>query len=116
MAAIPAVIVVSSIPVVISIRPVALLVIGDQVVEGEAVVRSDVVHALVGVIGAGAAVGEKIVATIDAQHQVRNHSRITSYKSADVVPEAPVPLEPGDAGESPPELISARIPRLRDQP
>src|SRR5208337_4103869 len=100
MSAVPAVVVVRAILIVVAVRPVALLVISDQVVEGEAVVRSHVVHALIGVIGVGAAVREKIIAAIDTPHQVRNHSGITLDKAADVVPESSVPLEPGYARES----------------
>src|SRR5271169_898713 len=114
MPAVPAVVVVRAILVVISICPVSLLVIGDQVVEGEAVVRSEVVHALVGVVRVGAPVREKIVATVNAPHQVRNHSGIPFYKAAEIVPEPSVPLEPRYAGESAAELISAGVPGFGD--
>ena len=115
MTTVPAVVVVHAILVVVTIRPVALLVIRNEIVQGEAIVGSHVVHALVGVIRVGAAVGEKIIAAIDTPHQVRNHPGIAFDKTADVVAESSVPLQPGYTGESAAELISTCIPRLRDQ-
>src|SRR6516164_2600125 len=78
--------------------------------------RSDEVNALVGVIGIEAIIGEKIVAAIETAHEVGDHSRISFDETANVIAKPPVPLEPGYAGESAAELISAGVPRLRDQP
>ena len=54
--AIPTVVRVGAILIVISVFPVVLAVISDQIVEGEAVVGSYVVHALIRVISIGAVV------------------------------------------------------------
>jgi hypothetical protein len=67
------------------------------------------------VVSVGAAVGKEIVAAVDAPHQVRNHPRITLHETADIVAEAPVPLEPRYARKSATELKRSRIPRLCDQ-
>ena len=92
-----------------------LLVVSDEIVQSEAVVRSYVIHALVGVISFVAVVGKKIVAAVDATHQVRNHPRIALNETADVIAKPPVPLEPSHAGKSAAELICAGVPRLSDQ-
>src|SRR5262249_9098752 len=80
------------------------------------VVRSHIVDALEGVICVRAAVGKEIIAAVETSHQVRHHSRIAFNKTANIVAKASIPLQPGKPGESLPELESAYIPRLGDQP
>src|ERR1700678_1827941 len=103
---VPAVVVVRTVLIVVAIRPVALAVIGDEVVQSETVVGGQIVHALEGVISIGAAVRKEVVAAIDAPHQVRNHPRVTLHETADIVAKAPIPLEPRHARKSAAELIS----------
>src|SRR5271156_4961733 len=58
VATVPAVVVVSAITVVATVRPVMFVVIGHEIEEGKAVVRSYVVDSLVGVVGVGSTVRE----------------------------------------------------------
>src|SRR5882762_432457 len=74
-----------------------------------------VVHTLVGVIRLATTVGKEIVAAIDATHQVRDHRRIAFNKTADVVAESRVPLQPGNAWKSAAKLVSAGVPGFCDQ-
>ena len=50
-AAVPAEVLVGTVGIAVAVGPVSLRVVGGQVVQGEAVVRGDVVHALVRPIG-----------------------------------------------------------------
>src|SRR5208337_2870575 len=104
---VPTVVVVHAILIVVTICPVMLAVVGDEIVQGKAVVRSQIVQALIGVIGIGAVVGKQVIAAIDAPHQVRDHSWISLNETANIVTKTPVPLEPIYAWESAAELISA---------
>ena len=114
--AVPAVVVVHAILIVLSVGPVVFFVVRNDIVQSETVVRGDVVHALVGMICIGTIIGEKVVTPIDPPHQVRNHAGITFDETTYVVAKPSVPLQPRDAREPGAELISARIPGLRDQP
>src|SRR5580704_8871247 len=58
LAAVPAVIAVHAIGVVVTIGLVMFVVVGDEIIEREAVVGSDEVHALKSMIGIGAVVGK----------------------------------------------------------
>ena len=115
MATIPTVVVVRAILIIVTIRPVALMVIRDEIVQSEAVVGSYEVHTLVGVIRVGSGVGKKVVAAVDATHQVRNHPRIALNETANVVAKPSVPLQPSQAWESTTELISAGVPGFCNQ-
>src|ERR1700722_3807376 len=112
---VPTVIVVHTILVMFAIGPVILAVIRDEIIEREAIVRSYVVHALVRVISVGASVRKEVIATIDAPHQIGNHTCFASDETAHIVAKPSVPLKPGDARESVTELVCADIPRLCDQ-
>src|ERR1700722_4592028 len=116
VARVPAMVRVRAILVVVAIRPVVLFVVGDEVVQREAVMRSDKVHALISVISFSSVVGEKIVTAVETAHQVGHKSRITLDEPANVIPKPSVPLQPGYAGESASELVSAGVPWLRNQP
>src|SRR6476660_115066 len=96
----------------VTIRPVALMVIRDEIVQSEAVVGSYEVHTLVGVIRVGAGVGKKVVAAVDATHQVRDHPWIAFNETANVVAKSSVPLEPSQAWKSAPKLVNAGVPGL----
>src|SRR5580704_12677439 len=113
--AVPTVVFVGTVLVVIAICPVALVVIRDEIVQSEAIVRSYVIHALVGMISFLPGVGKEIIAAIDATHQVRNHPRIALNETPDVIAKTPVPLEPSHTGKSAAELICGGVPRLGDQ-
>src|SRR5882762_10009356 len=115
LAAVPTVVLVHAILVIVTIRPVALVVVRDEIVQGEAVVGGYVVHALIGVISLCTAVGKEIVAAINATHQVRDHPRIALNKTANIVAEPRVPLQPGNAWESAAKLVSAGVPGFCDQ-
>src|SRR5205807_1432077 len=109
VAAVPTVVFVHAILVIVTIRPVALVVVRDEIVQGETIVGGYVVHALVGVVSIGAAVGKEVVAAINATHQLWDHSRIAFNETANVIAEASVPLQPSYAGKSATELIGAGI-------
>src|SRR6267378_4373183 len=115
VAAVPRVVLVHAILIAVTIRPVALLVVRDEIVQGEAVVGGYIVHALIGVISLCTTVGKEIVAAIDATHQVRDHPRIAFNKTADVIAEPCVPLQPGNAWEAATKLISAGVPGFCDE-
>src|ERR1700704_401672 len=115
VAAVPRVVLVHAILIVVTIRPVALVVVRDEIVQGEAVVGGYVVHTLVGVISLATTVGKEIVAAIDAAHQVRDHPWVALNKTTNIVAKPCVPLQPGNAWKSATKLISAGIPGFCDQ-
>src|SRR5271157_4251108 len=115
MSAVPAVVVVGAILIVITICPVALAIVGDKIVQGEAVMGIYIVQALVGVIGVGAVVRKQIIAAIDAAHHISDHPWVPLNETANIIAKTSVPLEPIYAWESATELISACIPGLCDQ-
>src|ERR1700741_1249403 len=65
------------------------------------IVRCNVVDALVRRVGLGEAVRKKVVAAVDAMHEVGNHARIALYEAANVVAESTIPLVPCDPRKSP---------------
>src|ERR1700739_142785 len=115
MTAVPAVILIHSILVVLTIRPVVFMVVRNEVVKCEAVVGIDIIHGLVRVIGIGTAVRKKIVAAINATHQVRDHSPIALDKTTNIITKPRIPLEPGQPRKSTSELIRAGVPGFCDQ-
>src|SRR5271165_3369387 len=114
--AIPTVVLVRAILIIVTIRPVTFAVVGNEIVQREAVVGGYKVHALVGVISVSASVGKKVIAAVEPPHQVRDHPRIALDEAADIVAKASVPLQPSYTGESSAELKSTGIPGFRDQP
>src|SRR5580698_4559417 len=112
---IPTVVFVGAVLIVIPVCPIALVVIGDEIVQREPVVGSYIIHALVGVTSVGAIVGKQIIASINPAYQVRDHPRIALNEAANVVAKPAVPLQPSLAWESASELISGCVPGLRDQ-
>src|SRR5262249_46096674 len=101
--------------VVIAIRPVVFGVVRHQIVECEAIMGSQEIHALISVIGLSPVIGEQIVTAVETAHQIGNHSRISLNETANVIPKSPVPLKPGYAGKSAAELKSTCIPGLRNE-
>src|SRR5271157_1110717 len=114
VSAVPTVIRVHTVLIVMTVFPVVFLIVRNQVVEREAVVAIDIVDGLEGMIGMLAAVRKQVIAGVDTTHKVRDHPRVTSDKSADIVTKARVPLQPSRARKSASELIGSYIPRLRD--
>src|SRR3974390_251030 len=70
MTAVPTVILIHAVLIVMTVLPVVLLVVGNQVIERETIMRIYIVHGLVRMIGIGAAVRKQIVTAINAEHQV----------------------------------------------
>ncbi len=86
----------------VAVGPVVFLVVGDGVVECEAVMAGDVV--------------DGFAHRVEPEHQRADHPGIAADEPADVVPEPAVPLAPPRPGEPRPEQIRpAGIPGLGDQ-
>src|SRR5271166_4325424 len=115
MPAIPTVIRVHAVLIVMTVLPVVFLIVGNQVVEREAVVAIDIVDGLEGMIGMLPAVRKQVIAAVDTTHKVRDHPRVAPHKTADIVAITGVPLQPGRTRKSTSELIAADVPRFRDQ-
>src|SRR5271165_4617739 len=115
MPAIPTVIRVHTVLIVMTVLPVVFLIVGNQVVEREAIVAIDVVHGLEGMIGMLPAVRKQVIAAVDATHKVRDHPRVAPHKTAEIVAITSVPLQPCRSRKSTSQLIAADVPRLRDQ-
>src|SRR4029077_19145247 len=88
---IPTIVFVRAVLIVIAVLPVALAVIGDEIVQREAVVGSYVIHTLERVISVGAAVRKQVIAAIETAHHLRNHPCVALYKTANVVAKSSVP-------------------------
>ena len=115
-AAVPAEFVVTVL-VVLAVRPVLLVAVRHQVVQREAVMRSDVIDALIRAQGVQPVVGKQIAAAVQPSHQLAHHPGIALGESLQGIAVGPVPLHPAETGEHPAQLERAgRIPRLRDQP
>src|SRR5262249_62364025 len=91
---------------------VVLVVVRDQVIEGEAVMAGDEVDAL---LGLALLVRVDVRASQDACGEAGYRSIVAFQEAANVVAEPPVPLLPGITHETP-YLIKARgIPRLGNE-
>src|SRR5215471_9816556 len=89
---VPTVVRVGAVLVVVAIRPVVLLVVGDEVVQRKAIMRSQEIHTLISVISIEAIIGEKVVASIKTAHEVGHHSRIAFHESTYIITKPSVPL------------------------
>ena len=118
-AVVPRPVVVRAVAVVLAVGLVVLLVVGDEVGEGEAVVRRDEVDR-----GQRSALGEEVPAADEPRREVadpvarlapeRHRPRLREPELACRVAEAVVPLRPG-AGELPgPPPVRPDVPRLGD--
>ena len=109
-AAVPAQVVVAPVPVLLAVGLVVLAVIGNQVVEGEAVVAGDEVDALLRLalllpvdVGTGQ----------DAGGESGDGPGVALQEAAHVVPELAVPLLPAVADEAPDLIQTGRRPTPR---
>jgi hypothetical protein len=111
-AAIPGAVVVGTIAVLLAVRRIVFVVVGDEIVECEAIVTGHEVHALLRLAllvtvdfrAANHPVGKSIHRTADAAQEV-----------AGVVAESPVPLLPTVADKAAHLVQTSGIPRLSDQ-
>src|SRR5271167_1379114 len=115
VSAVPTVIRVHTVLIVMTVFPVVFLIVGNQVVESEAVVAIDVVHGLECMIGMLGAVRKQVIAAIDTTHKVRDHPRVAPHKTTDIVAITRVPLQPGRARKSTSQLVTTHVPRFCDQ-
>ena len=116
-AAVPAEVLVRSVRVVVAVGLVMFVVVGNEVVQGEAVVRGNVVDALVRMKRVHPVIREEVVAAVEPLHEGRHQAGVAAHKAPNVIPEAAVPLEARLGGERSPELVRpGRIPWLRDEP
>src|SRR5208337_4352194 len=115
VSAIPTVIRVHTILIVMTVFPVVFLIIGNQVVEREAVVAIDRVDGLEGMIGMLPAVRKQVIAAINATHKVRDHPCVAPDETADMVTITRVPLQPGRARKSTSQLVTTHVPTFCDQ-
>src|SRR5271166_2359910 len=115
VSAVPTVIRIHTVLIVMAVFPVVFLIVGDHVVEREAVMAIDVVDGLEGMIGVLPAVRKQVIAAVNTAHKVRDHPRVAPHKTAEIVAIPRVPLQPGRARKSASELIATHVPRLRDQ-
>src|SRR5690606_17550271 len=110
--AVPTAIVVAAVPVALAVLLVAFFVVGDEIVQGEAIVAGDEIHALLRLA---------LLVPVDlrtAEEPVRDAAHRPPFapeKIAYVVAEAAVPLFPGISREAPHLIESHRIPSLGDQ-
>ena len=110
-AVVPGEVPVGSVPVALAVRLVVLLLVRDQVGEGEAVVRDDEVDALRGRGGAG----EHVARAGHAGGDLAAHAGVAPPEAARGVAEAVVPF--GESGAEGPELVAAgaNVPGLGDE-
>ena len=111
-AAVPTAVVVGAVAVVLAVGLVVLLVVGNEIVEREAVVAGHEVDALLGLA---------LLVAVDlgaADHPVGHapqRARLAAEEIADVVAEPAVPFLPGVADEAADLVQPGRVPRLGDQ-
>lgn len=98
--------------VLFSVGEVVFLVVADEVVQGEAVVRGDEIHAGG---GSAAVVGEKVLAPRDAGGELARDARVAPPETAHAVAEFSVQLGPVDREIA--DLITAvaEIPGFGDE-
>src|SRR5579864_6139642 len=94
VSAVPTVIRVHTVLIVMTVFPVVFVVIRNEIVQSEAIVAINIVHSLEGMIGMLAAVRKQVITAVDTTHKVRNHPRVASHKTTDIVTIPRVPLQP----------------------
>lgn len=114
MTAVPAPVVVASIFIVVSVGPIMLVVVSDEIVQTKPVVSSDKVDRLSRPVTVS--VREKIFGSIDSCHHCRNHAIVALDELADVVAVNTVPLPPSRSRKCRPELVRRNIPRFSNKP
>jgi hypothetical protein len=95
--AVPAPVVVGAVPVALAVGLVVLVVVGDEVVEREAVVTGHEVDAL---LRLPLLVAVEVGAAQETRGQSGDRARVCPQEAAHVVAKAPVPLLPGVADEA----------------
>ncbi len=110
-AVVPGAIRVGPIPVVLAVRLVVLLLVRDEVGEGEAVVRHDEVDAFRGRGGAG----KQVARARHAGRDLAAHAGIAAPETARRVAEAVVPFGEGGAKGPEPIAAGAEVPGLGDE-
>jgi len=111
-AAVPAQVVVRAVPVALAVRLVVLPVVGDEVVEREAVVAGDEAHAR---RRRAALCLVQVGAAADARRGRADEAGVTAHEPAHVVAEPAVPFRPPAAREGADLVGASRVPCLRDQ-
>src|SRR5262249_45932326 len=110
-AAVPAAVVVRAIAVLLSVCFVLLAILRDEVIQGEAVVAGDEVHAL---LGFALLVAIDVRAAEQPVRHVADRAGIALSEAANIVPEAAVPLLPPVADEGAYLVEAGGIPGLGD--
>ena len=101
-----------AVPVAFAIRLVVLVVVGNQIVQREAVVAGHEIDAL---FGLPFLVAEDVRTAERSLRQQPDRAAVALDKAADVVPEAAIPLLPVIADEATHLIETGSVPRLRDQ-
>src|SRR5262249_41079502 len=96
-AAVPATVIIGPVPVFFAVRLVVLVVVRDKIVEREAVVTRDEIHAL---FGLALFVAVHFGASDHAIGHAPDRSRFTAEEVANIIAEAAVPLLPGVADKA----------------
>ncbi len=109
---VPAPVVVGAVTVVFAIGLVVLAVVGDEVVEGEAIVTRHEVDAL---LRLALLVCVDVGAADQAVGHARHRARLAAEKTPDIVAKPPVPLLPAVAHERADLVQAGGIPRLGDE-
>ena len=108
-ATVPRPVVVVAVGVVPAVRLVVPMVVGDQVVHGEAVVGGQEVERT-------HRRGEQVGASGEPFGHQRHHARLATQEPANIVAELPVPLHPPLIREVGAEEVARHVPRFGDQP
>ncbi len=111
-AAVPAAVVVGAVAIPLPVRLVVLDVVGDEVVQREAVVAGDEVDAL---LGLAALVLVHVRAADQPAGERADRPVVALEEAAHVVAEPAVPFLPALAGEAPDLVEAGRVPGFRDQ-
>src|SRR5262249_14976968 len=110
--AVPASIVVRAIAVSVAVCLVVLLVVGNEVVECEAVVARYEVDAL---FGLALFMAVKLRTTEEPVGNPRHRTIIAAEEASEIIPKTPVPLPPTVTDEAADLVKAGRIPRLGEE-
>src|SRR6185295_2029004 len=105
-------VVVRAIPVVFAVRLVVLLVVGDEVIECEAVVTRHEVHAL---LGFAFLMTVNLGAAKQPVSKGCHRTVVATEKTSKIVAELPIPLPPAVPDEATYLVETGRVPRLGDE-
>src|SRR5436305_3235643 len=110
-ATIPAQVIVDAVPVILTIGLVVFVIVGNQVIQGEAIVTGDEIDA---VDRHAPLILVEIRAARDPRGNGADQPRVTFDKAAHIVAEAPVPFRPAFPGKVADLVKATGIPRLSD--